>query len=467
MALKPHFLSIAIALLASILLTNSVEAAAKPGPWIIVANPNSPLDAQGQNLNISDPNSGITATRVDSSKRTTRWYTFANWANPSAGATASSVLDFTLDTKHNKIYWIDEYGISVGKIGGCTSASNCGQQLYSNAELGTETGDKNLSGLGIDTAHGRLFVGVWDQSANYFTIKQVGMSRNVASIRELTSAGHIPDGSGIGSIVYFQDKIYWTQATSWGLHSGLMYASTIDESYGVIAGGPDEGAFVNEIWGLAIDRDTRKVYWANWTGPDSGVGSIGAALLDLPNSANLYITTSNCWSNSNIFLSGPSGVAYDFHTKRVTWGNWNYTQSGNPGSARVDRANKSCQLVETNQSSIPAGDTPYSYGQTGAVAYLYQPELKKAAKVTFKTKTHALLSCDATFADDRAEARLFMAPSSLTYKWAYNGAKVAGSNSKLRAKKSGNYSCSITAKNFAGSISTSSARVFVSAQQAK
>ncbi|MBU6347759.1 MAG: hypothetical protein KGQ38_04010 [Actinomycetales bacterium] len=465
MVAKFFRLFIAFSMSFTLVGATSVKASSPTGPILIVANPVRPVDQFG-NAQVTDLyTNGISGTRLGATNTTKDWYTLANYTDTKLGATTWYVLDLTLDTAKDKMYWVDYYGINEGKIGGCAGASSCAKLLYSTAELGTKDGYEYVTGLGIDSKSRVLYAGVFNDTSKEYEIKQIPIDKDVAGIKTLASANHIPNGSGLGSIIYFNKKVYWTQSTSDKDLDGVYWGSTDSSANGVLINGAPDPDLTDSVWGLALDRSSSKIYFASYYSTNAGPsGHIGSVSLSSPNTPEYKVIHNACPGDQ---MAGPAGVAFDFHTKRVTWGNWNYNSAGNPASALVDGADHKCEFIETNQPDMLKDGSVVAHGQSGVVAYLYKPEFKHSPKASFKSKTHAVLKCAAAFAQDRSEAHLFISPAKVSYKWMFGGKKTVGGKATLRAKKAGKYTCTVTAKNYAGKTVKKSKPIKVSSKQAK
>jgi hypothetical protein len=472
-AVRKTLVALALIGIATFGLATAQAAPTSPqGPLLIFADPMRPIDYDG-NTHVTDHfnEGGISATRIGATNVTEDWFSIPNYADTHQGATVWYITDFTLDTAHNKMYWVDYYGVNVGTIGGCKGARTCGKLLYSASDLNTSNGYEYTTGIAIDPASQTLYVGVYNNTNREYEIKKMSSTHNISSISVVPSAAHIPNGNGIGSIVIYQDRLYWTQGTNAAETTGVMWGSIDSEAGGAIATGADVSTLTAGIWGLAIDRAHRKVYYANWTGATRAPwGTVGVAELD-GSDAGFALTADSCGAilANDEFLSGPNGIAYDYHDESVTWGNWNWNSEGNPGKARVNTGGYGtrCQFIEVNQNIKYDGNQPISFGQQSAVAYLYKPEFSSTPQVRFRTRSHTSLTCNAAFDGDRGEAHMFMAATTTKYSWTLNGKKIAGTSSNLRANKAGSYKCTVTGSNYSGSTSATSPAITVTKSQAK
>lgn len=90
---------------------------------------------------------------------------------------------------------------------------------------------------------------------------------------------------------------------------------------------------------------------------------------------------------------------------------------------------------------------------------LKRPLAKAAPKVSGGSTVGANLSCSkGKWAPDLIGAFLYQQPASYGYRWSRNGKRIAGANSKsILASMPGTYTCTVHAKNQAGSTAKTSA----------
>ena len=272
-------------------------------------------------------------------------------------------------------------------------------------------------------------------------------SSNPSDALVLSSAQDIAANSGIGSIVAFEGKLYFT--VDGGSESSISWASLTSSDHGDLI--TSANPMVDRPWGLAVDVKNRSLYWANWTDNSVDTGSISKWDFGTNLASSLY-TNTNCPTD----LHGPAGVAIDSTTGKIYWGSYN---GGDPvkGSIAAD----TCSAINT---------TGVVNRQQSTVAILKSPTLVSAPKISFKRTKHALLKCTTgTWLADVGASRLFQAPetSKFTYQWKRNGKTIKGSSATLRAKKPGSYSCSVKGTNYAGSVTAISGSLKVKSNQAK
>ena len=390
--------------------------------------------------------SAISASRIGNSQNTRQWLSGAQ----SRGGFLSEPTDMVMDSAKGWVYWIDDYGVERASVGGCAITQRCNVNLYGTFELTGHLPEyEYVTGLTLDSTRNYLYVGIYN--LNLRTYQIVKLKADGSSVPSdasvLSSAQSIAGRSGIGSIVEFEGKLYFTVDGA-GTTDSISWASLTSSAHGDLA---ISDSVVNRPWGLAVDVKNRALYWANWESGGDPAGSISKWDFGTGLASDLY-TASTCPSS----LRGPAGVAVDSSTGKIYWGNFN---GGDPGAGNV--SGSACSPVDT--SGAPNR-------QQASVALIKSPTLKSAPAVTFTKRKHAILSCTTgTWLADVEASRLYQAPqtSKFVFSWKRNGKPVAGVASKLRANKSGSYTCSVKASNYAGSVTANSAAIKVTAEQAK
>jgi hypothetical protein len=178
--------------------------------------------------------------------------------------------------------------------------------------------------------------------------------------------------------------------------------------------------------GLAIDPVAKRIYWAN------GNDSIDYASLDGSGSAELKV--------GGATVEGPYGVAVDPEAHRVYWANSkagiSYADTDGKGGADIPF---SATLVEGSSNSPNLLQVPRQSGQ---------PTISAGGG------PGTTLSCGAEWLGDIPEARLYRAPVSTSVAWSSGGKPVAGAaGSQLAPRAVGEYACTATGSNLAGSAS--------------
>ena len=243
---------------------------------------------------------------------------------------------------------------------------------------------------------------------------------------------------------------------------------------------------MDQPWGVAIDRAAGKIYWAN----GHGSNTISFALLD--NSGH-----GGNISTAGATVSTPEGVAIDSAHGRIYWANFganviSYTRLDGTGGGDIGTAGASIsgpdgvaidpaggRIYWANNSSnslsfanldgsggggdlTTAGATP---SDPSMPSLLEAPQGGGAPVISGGTVTPTVLTCSqGTWGQDDVGALLYQAPQSFSYTWMLNGVPVNGATSNsITAASAGNYACTVTATNAAGStMLTSSVHVVTS-----
>mgnify|MGYP006279701055 CR=1 FL=1 len=461
-----------IAMSLSFAMVGAMSASAAPTRNILLvwAAPDQTYEQDGTPINSPDMWHGKVAATSLTTHVTSNWFDYNHYnadinTNPTT-ATVNSVIDTLPVPSQGKIYWVASEGVMVGSMGGCKQAAQCASILYSSADLGTSVGYEYQTGIAEDKTHTWLYVGVFNTTSHTYSIKKMKRVRDVASISEIPSTVGIPNGSGIGGIVAYNNRLYWTSAASGDNPSSVMWGDLTGTNHGYIAVGSTDG--VHQPWGLAIDSKAKKIYWANWTSITAAPnGSVGSANLSAPYNAHETITVDTCNQNDES-LSGPSSIAFNVLSGAILWGNWNYSPSGDPGMATAGaNGTFNCSNIVTHQTPYTVGGVTKLPGQEASLALIAAPSFAKAPATKMTKSKHAVLRCSFTLSSDRLEARFFQEAKAVKISWKRNGKKIAGTSSSLRAKAAGKYTCTVAASNIAGAISATSKQIKVTSKQAK
>ena len=184
--------------------------------------------------------------------------------------------------------------------------------------------------------------------------------------------------------------------------------------------------------GVAIDNNTGRIYWA-----DQGANKISFANLSGIGGGDVPTGTAT--------VSTPSGVAIDPVAGTIYW--------ANQGGGQISFANLNGSGggdLNTTGDSSPNANGP---------ALLEAPTGAGNPTVTSGSVAPTTLSCSqGNWAGDVFRSFLYQAPQTFSFAWLMNGSPISGANnSSLTATSSGNYQCRVTAKNFAGSTTQTSA----------
>ena len=367
-----------------------------------------------------------------------------------AGALALGALVAATASAADSIYWSREtgsesirYGPLTGANGGSTPAQTlfeddgrpCGialdpaaGKIYWANWAGSEIRAANLDGTGTPStlfaAPGNRLCGVavdpaarkvyW---ANFSTneIRTGNLNGTGASTLFTDPAGSAPSGVAIdpGS-----NKIYWTNQFSDEVRAGNLDGSGAAQT---LFSGED-----NPI-GVAADPVAGKVYWTDLNSDTVRVGPLAG---------------STAGAAQTLFNSAsPSGPAIDPTANKIYWASWTSglgIRTGNlDGTGTI--------------STLFGGETqPLFAALLKAPVNTVRPEISGGAKVG-----KALTCQNGAWAPDLLASFLFRAPASFAYQWKRNGSTIA-TGPAFTPGLAGDYTCTVTAANQAGSTTQTS-----------
>ncbi len=222
-------------------------------------------------------------------------------------------------------------------------------------------------------------------------------------------------------------RIYWANPAP----TNKISFANLDGS----GGGGDvttTGANVDNPQGVALDPAARRIYWSNVYG-----NKISYANLDGSGGADL--------STTGATMHNPLGVAVDASAGRIYWGN---ALSTKIAFARLDGSGGGGDLTTTG-ATANGPDFP---------TLLKAPTAAGPPAITGGAAKGSVLSCsNGSWAADLAPSFLFRAPGGFAYSWSRDGTSVSGATaSSLTASAAGDYRCTVTASNAAGSASQTS-----------
>jgi hypothetical protein len=153
--------------------------------------------------------------------------------------------------------------------------------------------------------------------------------------------------------------------------------------------------------------------------------------------------------NTNIPVSIIHGVALDETTRRIYW--------VNQGSGLVHF--NPMALIGTPSDEGTVSTTGATKSTPGFPALLKAPAAAAAPAISGGTALGSGLACSqGDWAPDQLAGFTYQVPSSFDYQWTRDGADVPGAtSSSLTAEAPGEYRCRVTARNFAGATSQTSA----------
>jgi hypothetical protein len=140
----------------------------------------------------------------------------------------------------------------------------------------------------------------------------------------------------------------------------------------------------------------------------------------------------------------------DTETGKIYWANWNSPRA----------------IMFANVDGSGHGGTLYPIpgdAQTAIPIVLKHPTGTGVPGISGGGTTPSTLSCTpGSWAPDLVGELLYRAPASFSYAWTVNGAPVGSNSATIGAGSPGDYRCTVTASNFAGSSSQTSGAFRVS-----
>jgi DNA-binding beta-propeller fold protein YncE len=330
-------------------------------------------------------------------------------ADAFAGETPCGVA---IDPAAGKIYWANWSGggVRVGNLDGTGASTLFGES------------DNNICGVAVDPAAGKIY---W---ANFTTNTiKVGNLNGSGSPTTLFSepSGSAPSGVAIDPAA---GKIYWTNQFTDQVRVGNLGGGTASTLFGSDAPVPTDE---NNPIGVAIDPAAGKIYWTDLGNCCSGPGQVRVGNLDGSGSP------STLFDNE----AGPGGLAIDPGANKIYWATFG------PGVIRsgpLDGSAPASTLFSGESASLFAAllKAPVNTGR---------PAISGGAKVGKE------LTCqNGTWAPDLLGAFLYRAPASFAYQWKLDGMDIAATSATFTPTAAGDYTCTVTATNHAGSTSQTS-----------
>jgi DNA-binding beta-propeller fold protein YncE len=361
----------------------------------------------------------------------------------------------------NRVYW-SNYDNNTISFANLDGSGSGGQLNTSGA-----TPPGAIEGVAIDGAAGLFY---W---ANNYTGKisyarldgSGGGDLNTAGASTMFVYGLALDPEG--------GRVYWADVT------GVSYAKLDGTGGGNLN---TMGASVSDPFGIAVDQAGARVYWTNNTGT-----TISYAKLDGSGGGDLVTTGAT--------VNRPGGLAVDPAGARLYWTNgivnvisWaalNGSGGGSlsttgahvahPEAVAIDKAagriywtNFSGSVVSYARLDGSGGGDVAITGATASnpafLALLEAPGAAGAPAVSGGKRPGSRLSCtEGSWLADLAPAFLAQAPQTFSYRWARDGHLIGLARSSAYAPgKAGSYRCSVTAENAAGTaVQTSEAHTIL------
>jgi len=311
------------------------------------------------------------------------------------------------DPAAGKVYWANWDGgeIRVASLNGTGTAST----------LFPASGG-HLCGVAVDPAAGKIY---W---ANFDTNQiRVGNLNGTGTASTLFAdpAGSAPSGVAIDPA---NNKIYWTNQFSDEVRAGNLDGSGTAQT---LFSGED-----NPI-GVTANPAAGKIYWTDLNSGQVRVGPLGGSTVG---------PAQTLFSGEN----SPSGPAIDPTTNKIYW------TSFFGGQVRVG---------PVGGSAVGAAQT--LFGNEGAslfAALVKAPVNTGRPAISGGAKTLRELSCqNGTWAPDLLASFLFRAPTTYAYQWQVNGSNIPTAIGRTYTPNlAGDYTCTVTAANRAGSTSQTS-----------
>ena len=308
------------------------------------------------------------------------------------------------DPAAGKIYWPNWFTgeIRVANLNGTGTAST----LF--AEPGS-----NVCGVAVDPAAGKVY---W---ANFTTNEiRVGNLDGTGTPSTLFTdpVGSAPSGVAIDPA---NNKIYWTNQFSDQVRAGDLDGSGTAQT---LFGG--EG---NPL-GVAADPAAGKIYWTDLGSGVVRVGPLGGSGV----------------GPAQTLFGGetPSGPAIDPTTNKIYW--TSFLSGSGIRVGNLDGTGTASTLFNGENFSLFA-------------ALVKAPANTAPPAISGGDEVGSELTCQTgTWAPDLLASFLFRAPASFAVQWQRNGSNIA-TGPTLSATQAGDYTCTVTATNQAGSNSATSA----------
>ncbi|MGC1798913.1 MAG: hypothetical protein WA701_00870, partial [Solirubrobacterales bacterium] len=319
-----------------------------------------------------------------------------------------------LNSAAGKIYWANFNGgeIRVGNIDGSGGASTL------------IAGQDHPCGVAVDPAAGRIYWAEFCQipGPTCGTIRGADLSNVSGTAETLVDGEAGPSGVTVDPAA---GKIYWTNQSPNGTPPGSVRRANLDGT-GV------ETVVDNQANPIGVAIDAGKIYWANLGPCCSGPGAIRVADL-----ANVSGTTTTLFSGE----LGPAGVAIDptaSPSPQIYWGTFG---GGTVRAGNLDGSGGASTLI--------SGESFANF-----------PVLLRAPTGTeppaISSGVGGELTCSqGSWAPDLLASFLFRAPATFAYQWKRNGANIA-TGATFTPTEPGDYTCTVTATNQAGSASQTS-----------
>ena len=344
-------------------------------------------------------------------------------------------------------------------------------------------------GMAIDTVTGRLFVA--SSSGNGGTGQILAANLNGSGAAVFTAPGAPVDEPYGVAIDPATRMIYWANTGAGDGDNGSIAWAKLDGSAGGVLNAA--GTNLANPYKIALDPVNGRVYWGNHPegGPDTiayaNVNNTGGGTLSLskepessyafavdPGAGRLYWSegnqdrfaytgllggTVNTLDTSGALVDSSYGFTVDPTLNTIRWVNYGNADDPVNGLGFASLSGGSGGNFTPTAPFDGPQDLIVLKSPTGTVA----PAIARDAKI------RAALSCSTgSWAADFAGGFVYQAPTTYAYQWLLNGAPIAGATAAtFTTKSAGDYACSVTAANQAGSAILTSAPINVKAAKVK
>jgi DNA-binding beta-propeller fold protein YncE len=330
-----------------------------------------------------------------------------------AGATGGQPRGVALDVAAGRVYWTNPVNNRIS---------------FANLDGSGGGGDLNTLGATVNRPNAAA---VYPAAGRIYWANELGDRISFANLDNSGGGDLITTGATvdvpIGPIVDpGSGRIYWGNANP----VNVLSFANLDGSGGGNVN--TAGATVDNPHGVALDPAAGRIYWAN-----IGLNArISYANLDGSGGGNLNTTGAT--------VNVPVGVAIDPSARRIYWAN----HAGN----RISFAN----LDGSGGGDLNTPGATLSGSRSPVL--LQTPRGAGAPAVTGGPSAGSVLTCSqGSWAPDQLGSWLYRAPQRLSYSWTRNGANIPGADANTHtASAGGDYRCTVTATNPAGSSTQTS-----------
>ena len=361
--------------------------------------------------------------------------------------------------------WWSNYGASVSKV---NLVDSVGANVFSgspvvNGPYGTAADPSTGRIFWINYSNGRLYAGNLDGSG----------------APQLVTSSHTAAPSGLASDPS-RNQLFW-------IETGTKKVWRIGMDG---AGATDIFTEAQSIGSPVVDPGAGQVFWIRYSTPRTiRYGSVNGgtpSTIEVPADCPYYASTStDAFSvdvqNGFIYMgtTGHPITQADIGIARMNLDGTNCvavtTATQTPSGLALDPDNQKLYWADYNSSRLryvslnPPGGQQTLTPTGAALSSPSYPVLIKApagsAAVTpSSAEPGATLTCSPTWSQGAPAASMYRAPQSTAYSWTQDGQPIAGAaSSTLVADSAGDYACTATGTNAAGSTAVTSAAVTVRA----